>query len=102
MGGLLLTCESIFKTIPVIRFDLFNGENSFLVNTNFIREILTVFKNHFLYQFKMLTCISGIAETILPLYTRATLASPNPTFLGYNYHLYNVIVTGHAFYGIFL
>lgn len=33
--------------------------------------------------------ISGIAGTILSLYIRATLASPNSNFLDYNYHLYN-------------
>lgn len=33
--------------------------------------------------------ISGIAGTILSLYIRATLASPNSEFLDYNYHLYN-------------
>jgi len=41
--------------------------------------------------------IAGIAGTVLSLYIRATLASPNSDFLDYNYHLYNVIVTGHAF-----
>ena len=45
--------------------------------------------------------ISGIAGTVLSLYIRATLASPNSDFLDYNYHLYNVIVTGHAFLMIF-
>ena len=45
--------------------------------------------------------ISGIAGTILSLYIRATLAQPNSDFLDYNYHLYNVIVTGHAFLMIF-
>ena len=55
-----LACDSVFKTVPVVRFDLFNRENSILINTSFIREVLTVFKNHFFYQFKMLTCISGV------------------------------------------
>jgi heme/copper-type cytochrome/quinol oxidase subunit 1 len=45
--------------------------------------------------------ISGIAGTALSIYIRITLASPNSTFLDYNYHLYNVIVTGHAFIMIF-
>jgi hypothetical protein len=45
--------------------------------------------------------ISGIAGTVLSLYIRATLASPNSDFLDYNYHLYNVIVTGHAFVMVF-
>jgi cytochrome c oxidase subunit 1 len=45
--------------------------------------------------------ISGLAGTALSLYIRITLASPNSSFLDYNYHLYNVIVTGHAFLMIF-
>jgi heme/copper-type cytochrome/quinol oxidase subunit 1 len=45
--------------------------------------------------------ISGVAGTALSIYIRITLASPNSTFLDYNYHLYNVIVTGHAFLMIF-
>jgi hypothetical protein len=44
---------------------------------------------------------AGIAGTALSLYIRATLASPNSDFLDYNYHLYNVIVTGHAFIMVF-
>ena len=57
---MLLTCGNIFKIIPIVRFELFNKESSFLVKTNFITEILTVLKYHFSYQFKMLTCISGV------------------------------------------
>lgn len=45
--------------------------------------------------------ISGIAGTALSLFIRITLASPNSGALDYNYHLYNVIVTGHAFLMIF-
>jgi cytochrome c oxidase subunit 1 len=45
--------------------------------------------------------ISGIAGTVLSLYIRFTLATPGSSFLEYNHHLYNVIVTGHAFLMIF-
>jgi NADH:ubiquinone oxidoreductase subunit C len=57
---MLLACESIFKVLPIIRFELYNKESSFLIQTNLITEILTVFKTHFSYQFKILTCISGV------------------------------------------
>ena len=45
--------------------------------------------------------ISGFAGTTLSLYIRLTLAQPNSSFLEYNHHLYNVIVTGHAIIMIF-
>lgn len=41
--------------------------------------------------------VSGIAGTVLSLYIRITLATPNSAFLEYNHHFYNVVVTGHAF-----
>jgi cytochrome c oxidase subunit 1 len=45
--------------------------------------------------------ISGIAGTALSLYIRITLSQPNNSFLEYNHHFYNVIVTGHAILMIF-
>jgi cytochrome c oxidase subunit 1 len=45
--------------------------------------------------------VSGVAGTALSLYIRTTLAYPNSSFLEYNHHLYNVIVTGHALVMVF-
>jgi cytochrome c oxidase subunit 1 len=45
--------------------------------------------------------ISGIAGTALSLYIRITLSQPNGSFLDYNHHFYNVIITGHALLMIF-
>lgn len=45
--------------------------------------------------------ISAVAGTVFSLYIRATLASPDSTILKHNSHLYNVIVTGHAFVMVF-
>jgi NADH/F420H2 dehydrogenase subunit C len=57
---MLLTCENMIKILPIVRFELYKEETSFLIQTNLLTEILTVFKNHFKYQFKVLTCISGV------------------------------------------
>jgi NADH/F420H2 dehydrogenase subunit C len=57
---MLLTCENMIKILPIVRFELFKEETSFLIQTNLLTEILTIFKNHFKYQFKVLTCISGV------------------------------------------
>jgi heme/copper-type cytochrome/quinol oxidase subunit 1 len=45
--------------------------------------------------------ISGVAGTLLSLYIRATISNPNSSYIDYNYQLYNVIVTGHAFIMVF-
>jgi NADH:ubiquinone oxidoreductase subunit C len=57
---MLLTNNNIFKIIPIIQIELFNRESNFLIKTNFIQEILTICKYHFMHQFKILTCISGV------------------------------------------
>jgi len=57
---LIITFENIIKILPIIRFELYNKESSFLIQTNLLNEILTIIKNHFKYQFKVLTCISCI------------------------------------------
>lgn len=57
---MLLTCNAIGKILPIVRFELYRTESGFLIQTNLIVEILTILKNHFNYQFKILTCISGI------------------------------------------
>jgi len=57
---MLLTCENMIKILPIVRFELYKEETSFLIQTNLLTEILTILKNHFKYQFKVLTCISGV------------------------------------------
>ena len=52
--------KNLVKVLPILRFELFNQESSFLIQTNLLKKILTVLKNHFKYQFKVLTCISGV------------------------------------------
>ena len=57
---MLLINENMVKLLPIVRFELYNKESSFLIPTNLINDILIIFKNHFKYQFKVLTCISGV------------------------------------------
>lgn len=57
---MFLGAKNTLKVLPIIIIEEHNKEKSFLVQTNLIPEILIFFKNHFRYQFKVLTCISGI------------------------------------------
>jgi hypothetical protein len=51
---MLLTCENIIKILPIVRFELYNKESSFLIQTNLLNDILIILKNHFKYQYKVL------------------------------------------------
>jgi NADH:ubiquinone oxidoreductase subunit C len=58
---MLLICENTLKILPVIRLELYNNkENNLLIPTQFLNEVLIIIKNHFKYQFKVLSCISGV------------------------------------------
>ena len=57
---MLTTFENLLKLLPIIRFEIYNKENCFLVKTNLLPEILIILKTHFNYQLKILTCISGV------------------------------------------
>lgn len=57
---MLLTCENIIKILPIVRLELYNKESNLFIPTKLLNEILAIFKNHFKYQFKVLTCISGV------------------------------------------
>lgn len=57
---MIITSESIIKILPIVRTELYVKDCCLLVKTNLLPEILTILKNHFKYQFKILTCISGV------------------------------------------
>lgn len=56
---MLINYHNVNKLIPIIQVYLFNTQHSFLIITNTLENVLQIFKNHFKYQFKILTCISG-------------------------------------------
>lgn len=57
---MLLAYDNIVKILPIIRFELYNKESNFLIKSNLLTKIVIVLKNHFKYQYKILTCISGV------------------------------------------
>jgi hypothetical protein len=44
---MLLTCENIIKILPIVRFELYNKESSFLIQTNLLNDILLTIKKSF-------------------------------------------------------
>lgn len=57
---MIITCAQLIKTLPIVRFELYNDESCLFIQNHLLNNTLLVFKNHFKYQFKLLTCISGI------------------------------------------
>lgn len=58
---MILTYQNLVKILPIIRLELYNNNEIILiVPTKYLEKILILIKNHFKYQFKILTCISGI------------------------------------------
>lgn len=57
---MLITCESIIKILPIVRFEIYKDENCLYIQTHLFNEVLKILKTHFKYQFKVLTCISGV------------------------------------------
>ena len=50
-----------FKNIiPILMYQRFKDENSLVVNSNHLVVSLKCLKNHIGYQYKLLTCISGV------------------------------------------
>jgi len=52
--------ENMIKILPIIRLELYNKESTFFLPNNLLHEVILILKNHFKYQFKILTCISGV------------------------------------------
>ena len=57
---MLINYYQILKVLPVIQIELYGIQHCFLIQVNLLKNILIILKNHFRYQFKILTCISGM------------------------------------------
>jgi NADH/F420H2 dehydrogenase subunit C len=52
--------KTITKILPILRIQIHQQEISIIIKNKYLISTLIFFKNHFKYQFKILTCISGI------------------------------------------
>jgi len=57
---MLISYHDIVRILPIIQIGLYNGQYCFLIQVNLLKKLLLIVKHHFRYQFKVLTCISGI------------------------------------------
>lgn len=57
---MLVSYHDIVKILPVIQIELYGIQYCFLIQVHLLKNILFIFKNHFRYQFRVLTCISGM------------------------------------------
>jgi NADH:ubiquinone oxidoreductase subunit C len=58
---MLLINKNVIKLLPTVRFERYSKtETSFIIPTNLLIETLIILKNHYKYQYKVLTCISGV------------------------------------------
>lgn len=62
MNNLFITenLKVITKVLPILKIQVHQKEISLIVRKNHLIPILTFLKNHIKYQFKILTCISGV------------------------------------------
>ena len=56
----LTTNVNLINTLPILKLSFFRNEISIVSQTFLIKNILKILKYHINYQFKVLTCISGV------------------------------------------
>jgi NADH/F420H2 dehydrogenase subunit C len=52
--------RNVFKVCPLDKIQIFNSDLTLVVNPNMLLNILFFLKNHILYQFEILSCISAV------------------------------------------
>ena len=52
--------KELSKICPIEKIQFFNNNFSLIVKPDVLANVLLFFKNHVMYQFKVLTCISGV------------------------------------------
>ena len=52
--------RELSKICPLEKVQMFNDNLIIIVKPNFLNDILLFFKNHIMFQYKVLTCISGV------------------------------------------
>jgi len=52
--------HELSKMCPLEKIQIFNDNLIIVVKSMFLKDILLFFKNHIMFQFKILTCISGV------------------------------------------
>jgi len=62
MDNLFITenLKKVTKLLPILKIQIYQKEISLIINKNDLLIVLFFLKNHINYQFKILTCISGI------------------------------------------
>ena len=62
MNKLLLekSLKELYQICPIEKIQFFNNSFNLIVKPNVLNNVLLFFKNHVMYQFKVLTCVSGV------------------------------------------
>jgi len=56
----ITSLKSLLLLFPIIKLEIYNKEPCLILKTNLSNKVLFLLKNHFKYQFKILSCVSGV------------------------------------------
>ena len=57
---LIKNFKSLVKTLPILKIQIHHSDISIVIKDRYLLPVLYFLKNNSLYQFKILTCISGV------------------------------------------